>query len=317
MSEENAEREALVELLKENLREQRRARRWRLIFRSVVLALVVLGVALLARTGLSPSQDDTGPHTAEVAIKGPIMADSPASADRVLQGVERAFEADNVEGIVLRINSPGGSAVQARQIYQELRRLRETHEDTPVYAVIEDIGASGAYYVAAGADKIFVNESSIVGSIGVIMGGFGVQEALDRLGIERRLYTAGEHKDFLDPFSPAEEEEVAHVQAMLDEIHGQFIAAVREGRGERIDEAGVDEERLFSGLVWTGSRSLELGLADELGSARSVARDVIGAEKRVDYTVQGNLVSQFADRFGTAFGRGVFETLLGLEYQPR
>ena len=316
MSEESTEREALVELLKENLREQRRARRWRLILRSVVLALVVLGVIAVARMDLSPQQD-VGPHTAEVAVRGPIMADSPASADRVLQGLERAFEAEEAEGIVLRINSPGGSAVQARQIYQGLRRMRANHEDTPVYAVIEDVGASGAYYVAAGAERIFVNESSIVGSIGVIMGGFGVQEALDRLGIERRLYTAGEHKDFLDPFSPAEEEEVAHVQAMLDEIHGQFIAAVREGRGERIDEAGVDEERLFSGLVWTGSRSLELGLADEIGSPRRVAREVIGAEERVDYTVRGDLVSQLADRFGTALGRGLFETLQGQAYQPR
>ncbi|MFP4146652.1 MAG: S49 family peptidase [Halorhodospira sp.] len=316
MSEEITERDALLELLRENVREQRRARRWRMFTRLVGLAVVALVVLSLARVDLSPDEQ-RGPHTAEVRIDGAIMAETSASADRVIQGLERAFEADGVEGVVLRINSPGGSAVHARQIYQEIQRLREAHEDIPLYAVIEDVGASGAYYAAAAAEKIYVNESSLVGSIGVIMGSFGLQEAAEKLGIERRLYTAGEHKAFLDPFSPEQEEEVEHVQTMLDEIHGQFIAAVREGRGERLDEAGVDEDRLFSGLIWTGSRSLELGLADRIGSARSVAREEIGAEERVDYTARGDLFAQLAERFGTAFGRGAYEALQSLDYQVR
>ncbi len=316
MSEETSEREALLELLKENIREQRRARRWRLITRGAVLAIVVLVAISLGRFDFA-AEEEVGPHTAEVRIDGPIMSDSAASAEQVIRGLERAFEADDVAGVVLRINSPGGSAVHSRQIFQEIQRLRDEHDEIPVHAVIEDVGTSGAYYVAAAADQIHVNESSIVGSIGVIMGSFGIGEALEKLGIERRIYTAGEDKAFLDPFAPEKEEHVEHVRTMLDDIHGQFIAAVRAGRGEQIDDAGADEDRLFSGLIWTGQQSLEKGLADEIGSVRSVARDVIGEEELIDYTARRDFLSQLAERFGTAVGQGAYQALQSLEYQPR
>ncbi len=316
MSEHMSDREALLELLRENVREQRRARRWRLITRGVFLAVVVLIAISIGRFEFA-AEEEVGPHTAEVRIDGPIMADSAASAEQVIRGLERAFEADDVAGVVLRINSPGGSAVHARQINEALRNLRDDHEDIPVHAVIEDVGASGAYYVAAAADQIHVNESSIVGSIGVIMGSFGIEEAMERLGIERRLYTAGADKAFLDPFGPENPEHVEHLQTMLDDIHEQFIDAVRSGRGERIEEAGMDEDELFSGLVWTGRQSLETGLTDEIGSVRSVARDVIGEEEIVDYTARRDLLSQLAERFGTALGVGAYETLQRLEMQPR
>ncbi|MBK1726422.1 S49 family peptidase [Halorhodospira neutriphila] len=316
MSEETWEQKALREIHADWVRERRRARRWQIVWRSLLLLLVAAAILSLGRCQLGgTAQEDIGPHTAEVRLEGPIMADSPASAGQVIDGLEAAFEAEQAAGVVLRINSPGGSAVHSSQIYDAIQRLREENPDTPLYAVIEDVGASGAYYAAAAADRIYVDEASIVGSIGVIMGGFGLEDALERLGIERRLYTAGENKDFLDPFSPERPEQVEHLQSMLGEIHEQFIADVRAGRDGHL--VNPQENELFSGLVWTGSQSVELGLADGVGSVRSVAREVVGEEQVVDYTVQRDLLGRLSERLGTALGQGLFSTLQRLEYQPR
>src|SRR5690606_688501 len=227
-----------------------------------------------------------------------IASDHPGAADNVTAGLQEAFKDKATQGVVLRINSPGGSPVQAAQINDEIRRLREKYPNTPLYAVVEDICASGGYYVAVASDKIFVNESSIVGSIGVLMDGFGFANVLDKLGIERRLLTAGENKGFLDPFSPMQPEQREHAQEMLNAIHQQFIKVVRDGRGDRLKET----PEMFSGLLWTGEKSIELGLADELGSVEYVAREVIKAEDLVDYTPRENIPARVATRFGPALG---------------
>jgi protease-4 len=216
----------------------------------------------------------------------------------VIKGLNRAFKDSNTAGVVLRINSPGGSPVQAGYVNDEIRRLRAQHPDIPVYAVVQDLCASGGYYVAVAAEKIYVDKASLVGSIGVIMGGFGFVGAIDKLGIERRAYAAGENKDFLDPFVPENPQQRAHVQKMLGEIHEQFIKVVRDGRGKRLKET----PEIFSGLIWTGEKSIELGLADALGSAEYVAREVIKAEKIVDYTVEENYFDRLSKRLGTSFG---------------
>ncbi len=237
--------------------------------------------------------DDKG-HTALVEIKGVIADDSEAGADNVISGLRSAFEDEETKGIILRINSPGGSAVQSGYIYDEIGRLKEKYEDIPVYAVVTDMCASGGYYVAVAADKIYVDKASIVGSIGVLMGGFGFEKGMEKLGIERRLLTAGEHKAILDPFSPLKEDERLHIEGLLDQVHQQFIAAVKEGRGDRLKV----NEKIFSGLFWSGEESIKLGLADELGSSSYVAREVIKAETIVDFTPAEDLVERFAKRIG-------------------
>lgn len=306
------ERETLREVLLEHVNEQRRARRWRLGMRLGVLALVILAAFAIPRCQMADSTEETGPHTAQVWLEGPIMADTQASADQVISGLRRAFEAHNVQGVVLRINSPGGSPVHSRQIHEEIRALREAHPDVPLHAVIEDIGASGAYYVASAAETIHVDRASLLGSIGVVMGSFGVEEAMEKLGIERRIYTAGENKAFMDPFAPEKASHVEHLQNMLDQIHEQFIEAVLDGRGDRLASNDPTHE-LFSGLVWTGEESIELGLADEIGSIRSVARDVFEAEDVVDYTAKRSLLARLADRLGASAGRAIHASLRQLE----
>jgi protease-4 len=237
-------------------------------------------------------------HTALVDLQGVIAADQ-ASADSVISSLQGAFEDKKTKGVVLRINSPGGSPVQAGQIYDEIRRLRALHPKTPLYAVVDDICASGGYYVAAGADRIYVDKASIVGSIGVLMDGFGFTQTMQKLGIERRLLTAGENKGFLDPFSPADPRQEAYAKQMLEEIHGQFIGIVREGRGKRLKET----PEMFSGLVWSGEKSIQLGLADGLGNVESVARDVIKAEDIVDFTQHEGLAERLADRLGATMAK--------------
>lgn len=316
MSEQTWERAALREILDEVLRERRRARLWRTITRIVLaIAIVILAVSVTRCAVSIETSKEIGPHTAEVRVEGPIMADSEASAEQVIKGLNAAFEAEDVAGVLIRINTPGGSPVQSKQIYNEIKRLREKHTDTPVHAVIEDLGVSGGYFVAAAADQIFVNGSSVVGSIGVITGGFGFGEAMENLGVERRVHTAGENKAFLDPFSPESEEHVEHLESMLEDMHKQFIEAVREGRGDRLNEEKSD--KLFSGLVWTGSQSIELGLADEIGSVSSVAREVIGEEKVVDYTAKRDVLTELSEQFGVSIGQGLYYTLQKLELQPR
>ena len=221
------------------------------------------------------------------------------SADQVAAGLRAAFESSDTAGVILRINSPGGSPVQAGYISDEIVRLRALHPDTPVYAVIADVAASGGYYVAAAADAIYASRSSLVGSIGVSMDGFGFADAMDKLGVERRLITAGRHKGFLDPFSPARDEELAHLRSLLEEIHDEFIEVVKRGRGDRL-AADAD---LFSGLIWTGSRGIELGLVDAFGSSSYVAREVIGAEEIVDFTLRPSRLEAVADRLGAGIAR--------------
>ena len=298
------QRDLLNRLAFASLAEQRRARRWNLAFKFSLLAyLVVVLIIYLPGDWFETEADE--PHTALVEVRGIITDDSEASADLIVSGLQAAFEDENTKGVILRINSPGGSPVQAAYINDEVVRLRDEFPDIPLYAVIADIGASGGYYAAASADRIFANQSSIVGSIGVLMNGFGFVDAMEKIGVERRLLTAGDQKGFLDPFSPAKPEEVAHVQNMLGEIHQQFIDAVRRGRGDRLS----GDETVFSGLIWTGERGVELGLVDELGSSAYVAREVIGAEQIVDFTPGRSYLEQLAKRFSSSVADSLISRL--------
>ena len=284
------------------LEEQRRARQWGALFKLLwfILAFLVLS-AWLGWVG-RPDKDSlavsSGKHTALIDLDGIIAAGSRASADRINKALQRAFKDSGTQGVVLRINSPGGSPVQAGYINDEMRRLRASHPETPLYVVVQDLCASGGYYVAAGADRIYVDKASLVGSIGVIISSFGFTGAMEKLGIERRAYTPGDNKDLLDPFAPENPAQREHVQKMLSEIHEQFITVVRQGRGKRLKET----PEMFSGLIWTGEKSVELGLADGLGSLDYVAREVIKAEKIVDFTPKDSVLEQLSERLGTRFG---------------
>ena len=304
MPEDNWERRVIEQLATEGLLEQQRARRWGIFFKLLTFAFlfIVLFAALASWMGDRTCLDKC---TAMVEIDGELDADSRASAENVIAGLQAAFKNKGTQGVVLKIDSPGGSPVQAGAINDEIRRLRGKYPDTPIYAVVEDICASGAYYVAVATDKIYVDKASLIGSIGVIMDGFGFVGTMDKLGVERRALFAGENKDFLDPFSPLLPKQKEYAQQMLEEIHQQFIAAVKQGRGTRLK----DSPELFSGLVWNGERSIELGLADALGSVNSVARDVIKAEEVVDFTQQENLAERVARKFGATLGR-TFASLL-------
>ena len=296
----NWERDVLQKLALAAVREQRRSRHWSILFKS--LGFLYLFIVLFLAAGWF-GDDGVGipkAHTALVDLQGVIASDQ-ASADAVITSLQNAFEDKKTKGVVLRINSPGGSPVQAGQIYDEIRRLRKLHPQVPLYAVVDDICASGGYYVAVGADKIFVDKASIVGSIGVLMDGFGFTETMEKLGVERRLLTAGENKGFLDPFSPVDPAQQAYAKQMLEEIHGQFIATVREGRGKRLKET----PDMFTGLVWSGERSIQLGLADEIGSLDTVARDVIKAEDIVDFTQEESLAERLAGRLGATMAKAM------------
>jgi protease IV len=300
------ERDALERLMFANLKEQRTQRRWRSFFRLAWLLLFIVAVwALLHKA--APASDVTGPHTAVVELKGEIASGADASAENVLAAMKTAFEDDNAKAVVLLINSPGGSPVQAGIMYDEIRRMRAKY-NKPVYAVVEESCASAAYYTAAATDRIFVDKASIVGSIGVLMDGFGFTGLMDKLGIERRLLTAGENKGFLDPFSPQTDKQREYAKAMLEQIHQQFIAAVKAGRGKRLKET----PELFSGLFWTGQQAVELGLADQLGNLDYVAREVVKAEDLVDYTRRENVAERLAKRFGAAMGEGAVHALRSL-----
>lgn len=303
-NEERWQRDLLNRLAFASLAEQRRARRWNMAFRFGLLAyLVVLLLVYLPGNWFESDEDE--PHTALIDVRGVIADGADASADRIVSGLQAAFENDQTRGVILRINSPGGSPVQSAYINNEMTRLKGEFPDIPLYAVIADIGASGGYYIAAAADKIYANESSIVGSIGVLMNGFGFVDAMKKVGVERRLMTAGNQKGFLDPFSPVKPAEVEHVKTMLGEIHQQFIDAVREGRGDRLSSS----EEVFSGLMWTGEKSVELGLVDALGSSSYVAREVIGAENIVDFTPGRSYLELLAKRFGSAAADGLISEL--------
>ncbi len=303
---EGWERELIAKLAAEALSEQRKARRWGVFFKLfTVIYLVIISISLSMEFGPAKT---IGKHTALIELQGVIEAGGEASADIIIQGLRDAFEDSNTAGVILRINSPGGSPVQAGYMNDEINRLREKYPNTPLYAVITDICASGGYYVASAADEIYADKGSIVGSIGVLMDGFGFTEAMKKLGVERRLITAGEHKGFLDPFSPQKQEDIMHVKGLLQNIHKQFVDVVKEGRGGRLKE----NPDLFTGLVWTGEQSVEMGLIDGLGSASYVAREIIGEEKIVDFTPQPNYLDRFAQRLGVALGRSLPMSAVGL-----
>ena len=296
----NWERAVLEKLALKALDENRRARQWGALFKLLwfTLAFLVLSAWLGWIGGPDRELVTAGRHTALVELKGVIGVETKASADKVVGALNQAFKDRNTQGVVLRINSPGGSPVQAGAINDEIRRLRAKYPAIPLYAVVQDLCASGGYYVAVAADKIFVDKASLVGSIGAIMGGFGFTGAMDKLGVERRTYTAGENKDFLDPFAPENPAHREHAKRLLAEIHEQFIRTVREGRGERLKES----PEIFSGYVWTGEKSVELGLANGLGSLESVARDVIKAEHVVDFTPEENYWERLSRGLGTSLG---------------
>ncbi|MCP4285600.1 MAG: S49 family peptidase [Gammaproteobacteria bacterium] len=292
---EGWERDLLKELATASLKEQRKARRWGIFFKlftfTYLTVLLVLWVPdKLPEGTLKPG----GKHTAVVEVKGVIASDTEASADKVIGSLRKAFKDAGTKGVILRINSPGGSPVQAGYINDEINRLKKKHPDIPVYAVVTDLCASGGYYIAVAADKIYVDKASIVGSIGVLMNGFGFVGSMEKLGIERRLMTAGENKAILDPFTPIKPKDIDHMRGMLDRIHQQFIDTVKAGRGERLKPT----KDMFSGLFWTGEESIELGLADALGSSSYVARDIIGAEDIVDFTADEDLLDRLAKRLG-------------------
>ena len=302
-------RNVIERLASEGLTEQRRNRRWGIFFKFLGFAYVTFIVVMAIDWGFGGK---SGKHTALIEIAGVIDAKGRANADRVTAALQNAFKDTNTQGIVIRINSPGGSPVQAGIIYDEIHRLRTKFPNTPLYTVIEDICASGGYYIAAATDKIFVDKASIVGSIGVLMDGFGFTETMQKLGVERRLLTAGENKAFLDPFSAVNSKHRDHAKTLLGDIHQQFIDVVKTGRGDRLK----DDASIFSGLVWTGAKSIELGLADGLGSLDYVARELIKAEHVVDFTQKENIAERLAKRFGaaaaTAFAGAIGSSDLGL-----
>lgn len=288
------QRGLLEKLATASLKEQRASRRWGIFFKFLIFAYFGVGLLLWAAIYAEQTHLSSEKHTAVVELKGTISADSEASADKAIKGLRAAFKHKGTKGVVLRLNSPGGSPVQSAYIFDEIKRLREKYPKIPLYAVVSDLCASGCYFVAAAADSIYANESSVVGSIGVLMNGFGFVETLDKLGVERRLMTAGEHKGFLDAFSPLKESDKAHLQTLLDALHQEFIAKVKQGRGKRLGQ----DERLFSGLVWSGKEARTLGLVDEFGSTSFVAREVIKAEETVNFTQKRDVFERFAERLG-------------------
>ncbi|HEX5802105.1 MAG TPA: S49 family peptidase [Azospira sp.] len=303
---ESWERRTLEKLAQDVLKEQRTKRRWGIFFKLAVISYLVAVLVLVVDWG-HPEKLADRKHTAVVHLHGTIEAKGDASAENIVASLQAAFEDKRTVGVVLRINSPGGSPVQSGIIHDEIRRLRGKFPDIPLHAVVEDICASGGYYVAAAADKIYVDKASIVGSIGVLMDGFGFTGSMDKLGVERRLLTAGDNKGFMDPFSPQDSTQRQHAQTLLNDIHQQFITVVREGRGKRLK----DNPEVFSGLMWTGAQSVQLGLADGFGTVDSIARDVFKAEKTLDYSVRENIAERFAKRLGADMAKSLTLRLFG------
>lgn len=301
------EREVLEKLALAAVTEQRAARRWSVFFKSLMfLYLIAVGViAFYPR--FESSGSDGNEHTAVIDVIGVIAEGEAANAGAIIEGLRKAIKDKRTKGIVLNINSPGGSPVQSGYIYEEIRRLKAKHPDMPIYAVVGDICASGGYYVASAADKIYVHQSSMVGSIGVIMNGFGFINVMEKLGVDRRLLIAGKHKALLDPFSPVNKGELQHMQTLLDNVHQQFISAVKVGRGDRLSES----EDIFSGLIWTGEQSVKLGLADDIGNVDSVARDVIGANNKLNFTPEERLLDKIAGTLGASFDHAITSMVSG------
>jgi protease-4 len=299
---QNWERDVIEKLALASITEQTRARRWGVFFKS----LMFLYLIALFFAAIYPSiKEDMGSggkgHTAVIDLVGMIAENTDASADNIIESLRDAVKDKNTKGIILHANSPGGSPVQSSYVFEEIRKIKKEHPDMPIYSVVSDICASGCYYIAAASDKIFVNPSSLIGSIGVLMDGFGFVDSMQKLGIERRLLTAGSHKAMLDPFSPPKEDETHFMQGLLDQVHQQFISAVKEGRGDRLKET----PDMFSGLVWTGEAGVKLGIADDFGNTDYVAEKIIGAKHRVDFTQQGRLIDKLAGKLGASFGQAM------------
>jgi protease-4 len=300
------ERQLLEKIAFASLKEQRAKRRWGIFFKLAILSYLIAVLLLVVDWGGSEKLAD-GKHTALIKLRGTIEASGDASAEKINGALQSAFEDKGTLGIILQINSPGGSPVQSGIVYDEIRRQRTKHPEIPLYVVVEDMCASGGYYIASAADKIFVDKASIVGSIGVLMDGFGFTGTMDKFGVERRLLTAGANKGFLDPFSPQDENQKEHARVLLGEIHKQFIEVVRKGRGKRLKET----PEMFSGLMWTGSQSIQMGLADDFGTVDSVARDLIKSENILDYSVKENIAERFAKRLGAEMGQSLGMRLFG------
>jgi len=291
------EKDVLERLAFAAINEQKTARRWGIFFKMLTFAYLAVILWIIALPTIESDMVANKPHIAVIDVKGMIAEGESANAEVMIQGLRNAVKDKNTKGIVLNINSPGGSAVQAAYVYDEIRRQKQKRPDLPIYAVVGDICASGGYYIAAASDKIFVSPASIIGSIGAVMNSFGFAQALEKLGVERRTLAAGEHKAMLDPFAPLKPQEAEHMQTMLNQVHQQFINAVKQGRGDRLKQS----PELFSGLVWSGEASIDMGLADGFGSVDSVAREVVGVDEKINFTPKERLLDRLAGRVGTAF----------------
>ena len=303
------EREVIEKLALAAITEQTRARRWGVFFKSLmfVYLIAVFGVAVYPKISEDIGVDGKD-HTAVIDVVGMIADGKDANADSIIESLRNAVKDEHTKGIILNANSPGGSPVQSSYVYEEIRKIKKEHPELPIYAVVSDICASGCYFIVSASDKIFVNPSSLVGSIGVIMDGFGFVETMEKLGVERRLITAGAHKAMLDPFSPPKEDESRYVQSLINQVHQQFINAVKAGRGDRLKET----PDLFSGLVWTGEEGVKLGLVDAVGTQDSVAKELIGAEKLVDFSRQEHLLDKIAGKLGASFGQAIGSMVQGV-----
>jgi protease-4 len=306
------EREVIEKLALAAVTEQTRARRWGVFFKSLMFAylIAVLGMAMYPKFSQNIGVDSKD-HTAVIDVVGMIAEGKDANADSIIESLRNAVKDKHTKGIILHANSPGGSPVQSSYVYEEIRKIKKEHPDLPVFAVVSDICASGCYFIVSASDKIFVNPSSLVGSIGVLMDGFGFVDGMQKLGVERRLFTAGAHKAMLDPFSPSKEEETHYVQALLNQVHQQFIGAVKAGRGDRLKE----NPDLFSGLVWTGEEGVKLGIVDGVGNQDYVAKELIGAETLVDFSRQEHLLDKIAGKLGASFGQAIGSMIQGVSFR--
>lgn len=307
------ERELVSKLAMMNIKEQRARRRWSLFWKFAWFALVALTLAyVLGFIGHGTKSEAIGRHTALVKLEGGIEDKGVASAENINAALKAAFSASDSVGVILQINSPGGSPVQSQRIYDQIKRLRKDNPEKPIYVVVDEICASGGYFVAAAADKIYVDNSSLVGSIGVVVHGVGVDKLMEKIGVENRTITAGDNKAFMDPFSPMKPEHKTHLETMLADVHQTFIRAVKEGRGDRLK---LNTPGLFSGLIWSGNKAIENGLVDAVGTVESVARDVVKAEDLIDYTVEENTFDKFARRLGASFGAGALQAMNKLTWK--
>jgi len=296
------EREVIEKLALAAITEQTRARRWGVFFKSLVFCYLTIVLGITLYPVLKKDMGiDSKEHTAVIDVTGPIAEDKDANAASIIESLRNAVKDKQTKGIILHSNSPGGSPVQSAYVYEEIRAIKKQHPDLPIYAVVSDICASGCYYIASATDKIFVNPSSLIGSIGVLMDGFGLVDVMQKLGVERRLLTAGAHKAMLDPFSPPKTDETKYMQGLLDQVHQQFISAVKAGRGDRL----IESPDMFSGLVWTGEAGVKIGIADAFGTEDYVAKDIIGAENRVDFTKQSRFLDKIAGKLGASFGHAL------------